>query len=120
MIPKEPKFPCSGACLVLCCFLFCVGCGQSSKKICQQRQGEIWDAARSYYLEHKMKPSDLIEPKELADFFGPDDFPHCPDGTNGYAPFRLFDGPRCPHPGSGHTPLPIPATIIKIRENEKR
>jgi hypothetical protein len=87
----------------------------SRKEICQQHQAMVWDAARSYYLEHGMKPDDLIDPQQLKDFFNSDGVPRCPLGTNDYAPFKLFDGPRCPHEGSGHGVVPMSEQIIKIQ-----
>jgi hypothetical protein len=89
----------------------------SAKEICQQHQAMVWDAARSYYLEHGMKPDDLIDPKLLKDFFRLDGVPRCPSGTNDYAPFKLFDGPQCPHEGSGHGVVPMSEQIIKIKRN---
>jgi hypothetical protein len=80
----------------------------------------VWDAAGSYYLEKNMKPDDLIDPQQLKDFFGPDGVPHCPLDRNGYAPFKLFDGPRCPHEGSGHGVVPMSEKTIKIKQNTKR
>jgi hypothetical protein len=79
----------------------------------------VWDAAGSYYLEHNMKPDDLIDPQQLKVFFGADGVPCCPLGTNDYAPFKLFDGPRCPHEGSGHGAVPVTEKIIKINQNSK-
>jgi len=97
--------------------IFVAGCTQRSvslKEVCQQHQTIVWDAAGSYYLEHKMKPGDLIAPQELKDFFGPDGVPYCPLSTNAYAPFKFFDGPRCPH---HHGVVPMSEKTIKIKQN---
>jgi hypothetical protein len=87
------------------------------KEICQQHQAMVWDAAGSYYLEHGMKPDDLIDPQQLKGFFNLDGVPRCPLGTNSYTPFKLFDGPRCPHEGSGHGVVSMSKKTIKIKQN---
>jgi hypothetical protein len=89
----------------------------SAKEICQQHQAMVWDTAGSYYLEHSMKPDDLIDPQQLKSFFAPGEVPRCTLGTNDYAPFKLFDGPRCPHVGSGHGVVPMSEKTIKIKRN---
>ena len=105
-------------CVLFCLLTFLAGCGPSSKEICQENQAMVWDAAGSYYLEHSMKPDDLIDPQQLKDFYNPGAFPRCPLGTNDYAPFKLFDGPQCPHQGSGHGVVPMFEKIIKIKQNQ--
>jgi hypothetical protein len=92
-----------------------VGCGPGPKtadKICPGHQMEVWDAGMSYYLEHSLKPDDLIDPRQLTNFFAEGQVPVCPRSTNGYAPFRILYGPKCPY----HAVRTIPARVAKLKE----
>ncbi len=50
-------------CVLFYLLTFLAGCGPSSKEICQRNQVEVWSAAGSFYLEHSMRPDDLIDPQ---------------------------------------------------------
>jgi hypothetical protein len=117
MIPVNQAFSWCQTGLAACVCMLSVGCGPPASRICQQHQEIVWDAAGSYYLENRMKPEDLIDPQRLRGFFGPDGIPRCPLGTNDYAPFKLFDGPRCPHEGSRHSAAAISQKIQQIKQN---
>ena len=102
--------------------LFIAGCAKSgdvARETCLRNQAMIWEAARSHYLEQSMKPSELIDPQRLTPYFGEGKLPRCPSGTNDYAAFRIFDGPRCPHEPAQHPPPPMSEQIEKIRVNTK-
>jgi len=104
--------------LLLTCLVFLVGCGSGPKtaeKICRDHQTEVWDAAMSYYLEHGLKPNDLIDPQQLTNFFADGQVPRCPLGTNSYAPFRILDGPQCPYEPRLHAVQKVPARIAKLK-----
>jgi hypothetical protein len=45
--------------------------------------------------------------------------PRCPLGTNAYAPFHIFDGPKCPHEPSYHAVVRVPSRIAKLRANSQ-
>jgi hypothetical protein len=101
---------------LLCVAAIVAGCGPSQKEVCRQHQAQVWGAAKSYSLVERMKRDDLIDPTKLTGFFG-DGIPCCPLGTNGYAPFKLADGPRCPHGGSGHGVIPTSEDIKEVIRN---
>lgn len=106
--------------LLLACLVFLVGCGERPKtaeKICPVHQAEVWDAAISYYLEHGLKPDDLIDPQALTNFFPAGEVPRCPLGTNDYTPFRILDGPKCPYEPDLHAVRRIPARVAKLKGN---
>ncbi len=65
----------------------------------------------SYYLERGLKPDDLIDPRQLTNFFAEGQVPGCP-GTKSYAPFRILDGPKCPY----HAVRRIPPRVAKLKE----
>ena len=97
--------------------LLLVGCGPGPKtadKICPGHQTEVWDAGVSYYLEHGLKPENVIDPQQLTNFFAEGHVPACPRSTNGYAPFRVFDGPKCPY----HEARRIPPRLAKLKERQ--
>jgi hypothetical protein len=97
-------------CLVLC------SCGPSGKQACQENQAFLWDAAGSYCVERRAVPTDTIDPRQLKSFLRGRDVPKCPLGTSDYSPFKLFDGPKCPHEGSGHGKATMPRKVAKIKE----
>ena len=103
--------------ILLACLVFLVGCGPGPKtaaNVCPGHQTQVWDAAMSYYLEHSLKPDDLIAPQQLTNFFAEGQVPRCPHGTNSYAPFRILDGPKCPE----HPVCKIPARVANLIENK--
>jgi hypothetical protein len=85
--------------------------------MCPIHQAEVWDAAASYYLDHRLTTNDLIDPLQLAGFFAEGQVPRCPLGTNAYAPFHILDGPNCPHEPSYHAVIRVPSRITKLRTN---
>jgi hypothetical protein len=87
--------------------------------MCPIHQAEVWDAAASYYLEHRLATNDLIAPQQLAGYFAEGQVPRCPLGTNAYAPFYIFDGPKCPHEPSYHAVVRVPSRIAKLRTNSE-
>ena len=100
--------------LLFACLVILVGCGPGPKtaaNVCPGHQTEVWDAAVSYYFEHGLKPDDLIDPQQLTNFFAEGWVSRCPSGTNNYAPFRIFEGPKCPE----HPIHKIPARVAKMR-----
>ena len=100
--------------LLLACLVLLVGCGPGPKTsaiVCPNHQTEVWDAAMSYYLEHGLKPDDLIDPQQLTNFFAAGQVPRCPSGTNNYAPFRILEGPECLQ----HTVRKIPARVATLK-----
>jgi len=103
--------------VLFACLVFLVGCGpgpKTSANVCPGHQTEVWDAAMSYYLEHGLKPDDLIDPQQLTNYFAERQIPRCPLGTNNYAPFRILDGPKCPE----HPIRKVPARVAKLIENK--
>jgi len=67
----------------------------------------------SYYLEHGLKPDDLLDPQQLTNLFAEGQVPRCPGVTNAYAPFRILDGPKC----SLHAGRKIPARVANLKGN---
>jgi hypothetical protein len=104
-------------CLFICLIGLVVGCdeGKSARRVCRSHQTEVWNAAASYYLEHGMKPDDLIDPQQLAALLPNGQVPRCPIGTNAYAPFKIFDGPKCPYEAQLHAGATMPASIAKLK-----
>src|SRR5258706_12552701 len=98
-----------------------VGCreGKTAHRMCPIHQAEVWDAAASYYLEHSLTTNDIIVPQQLARYFAEGQVPRCPLGTDAYAPFRIFDGPKCPHEPSYHALVRVPPRISKLRANSQ-
>ena len=63
-----------------------------------------------------MKRDDLVDPQQLSAFFAEGHVPRCPLGTNNYAPFKILEGPRCPHEPTLHVVHRIPVSVIKLKE----
>src|SRR6476646_2970017 len=64
--------------VLLACLVFLIGCGPGPKtaaNICPGHQTEVWDAAMGYYLEHGLKPDDLIDPRQLSNLFAEERVP---------------------------------------------
>lgn len=102
---------------LLIVFVVIIGCeknSQSPQEICLENLAMIWDAAGSHYLENRIKPDELIFPKNLLGFFKV--VPRCPLSGTDYAPFKLSDGPKCPV----HGKVPIFEKIQKIMVNTGR
>ncbi len=113
--PSLPQVYFLLTCLVV---LTVVGCQEhkSARQVCPGHQAEVWDTAVSFYLERGMKRDDVIDPKQLSAFFAEGYVPRCPLGTNNYAPFRILDGPKCPHEPERHAVRQVPARLAKLKE----
>src|SRR5882757_8619973 len=98
-------------------FTLFLGCdeGKSARRVCHSHQNEVWNAAAKYYLEHGMKPDDLIDPQQLAALLANGQVPRCPLGPNAYPPFKIFDGPQCPYEPQLHSGATMPTRIANLK-----
>jgi hypothetical protein len=66
------------------------------QKRCERNMEEVYGAAVSYCLEHKLNPDSVITLGQLAPYLRPGDL-ECPLGHQPYPAFSVREGPKCPY-----------------------
>jgi len=101
-------------CLVLFTIagLWTVGVRCSHTQLCVNHMRNLYTAAVSYCLEHRLGPNVRITVSELRGYVS-SEVTVCPDGDAAYPAFTVLDGPSCPN---GHRFMPERARPLRASD----